>query len=179
MVNIGIWLSVGKERGVNGVYDVEELVIDKFKLKQRPTGLKVYKLIEVGNDELVSESEKLVVVCPSSKLSCDTVESIINQNNGNEMVIKALKNEVNLLQNRFNQSDHIREEALGTVNQLRNEFIHLIEEISPRAPVAATNRERFPIHARPVIEPVASTSRTQRSVFNRLIPRLGLSNLRK
>lgn len=126
--------SVGN---IKDFYDVEEFVIDKLQLHQRPTGMKVYKLEQVGNTDPITDSDTIVAECP---------DNLVRKQISSEL--QNLKNELSRLREKLAVSDILREDALQTVNRLRQEvidFTHRNEEsVSPSESLKLHRRRKCP-----------------------------------
>ena len=166
MTNVGVLLSVEIElRGTQA--EAKRRILTKFQTDpDRPVPL--FKMIPFNDGDLITETENVVVAIPGSKLTCESIDQMIENNQIQDQTISKLQAEVTNLKRRLAQSDSVRQEALDTVNQLRSEFMHLIEELTPRtSQVASTTKISSENSSKPH-GPCASRS----------IPKLRLSNIR-
>lgn len=106
--------------------DVVDRVLSHFGSSTATSDVQLYRLERLPLNTVLSDSETVVVRINNSNLSCQSIERILENSDEN-----ILKSEVAQLRRKLAQSDAIRLEALGTVNQLRNEFMALIEDLAP------------------------------------------------
>lgn len=120
---------------IKDFYDVEEFVIEKLQIQQRPVGMKVYKLEQVGGCDQISHTDTIVAECP---------EAFVRKQVSAEIV--ALRQELKQLRERVAVSDILREDALCTVNRLRQEvleFSNINESMSPRGSLKRNRNRRY------------------------------------
>ena len=136
-------------------------------------------MVPLVDNDTVNVNDSFVVSVPGSKLDCAQVDDLVHTCKLQEDTIVALKIEIAQLQSKLTHSNSVRQDALGTVNQLRAEFIHLIEELTPRTSQAATTREKVLPNSRKLPEFVTGSSTHRRvPVTQRSVPRLGIGKLR-
>lgn len=172
MAEIGIFVDLNLEKVESGsdVQHVRQLILERFSGNSHAR-VDMYRMTPLRSHEEVTTSDMLVAHVPGSQLSGDRIESIIQSNQRQEQMIRELNREIDELRNRVRQSDLIRQEALSTVDLLRSEFMNLLEEVTNRrdSHVALSSRLR---------EPYEHNSSARNSHRSKLIPRLGLTNLR-
>ena len=164
--NVGVMLSLDLELKGSPA-EAKHQILNRFKADPNKT-LHLYRLVNIDDDAVIEKSENIVVTIPGSKLTCEAIDELIETNQIQNQTISELQTEITNLKRKLAQSDSVRQEALGTVNQLRTEFIHLIEELTPRTCQVASSGK--------------SSGETSNRMINpsvpRNIPKLKLSNIR-
>lgn len=172
MPNVGLFLDIG-DHMCGTAEALKQRITAKFQVPG-DIKLKLFRMTPIEADEYVASSNLVVASLPGSKMRCDTIEEVIETNRLQEETIVSLRIEIAQLRRKLAQSDGVRQEALATVNQLRSEFIHLIEEIHPKN-TSSTARSQV-LHKQPSQTPAPQSAR--KSDSNKKLPRLCLSGLR-
>lgn len=119
--------------------------------------IEVYRLERLAQNATLRDKEALVVRVHNSPLDCNAIERLMLESSSNnsaghtngsataisEKVQKhseavaaaeatALRHEISSLKKRLTQSEVVRAETQATINQLRKEFMALVEELVPR-----------------------------------------------
>jgi hypothetical protein len=172
MAEIGLFVDLNLERveKSSDVQHVRERILQRFSGNPHAR-VDIYRMTSLRSHEEVNPSDMLVAHVPGSQLSGCTIENIIKSNQEQEQTIRDLNLEISELREKFRHSDTIRQEALSTVDLLRSEFMNLLEEVTNRRDSHVTTSSRLR-------EPYEHASSARRSQRLKLIPRLGLSNLR-
>ena len=112
----------------------------------RASRARIYKLVEVRPDEVLKTSAFVCVRVPGSQLKCQVVEEMLAAKSAMETQVENLTKELGFLKKLIARSETVRKEALGTVNLLREEFNHLIDDsnqpqkiILPKLPTSPPN----------------------------------------
>ncbi len=116
---------------IKDFYDVEEFVIDHLHLGQRPAGIKVYKLEQVGTTDPIADSDTIVAECP---------DAIVRKQVSTEL--QGLKQELARLREKLTVSDILREDALTTINRLRQEVIEYTQRSGSISPTGSLKHIR-------------------------------------
>lgn len=172
MANVGLYLDIG-DHMCGTAEAVKHRILAKFQVPG-DVKLKLFRMSPIEADEYVASNDLVVANLPRSKMRCDTIDEVIETNRLQEETIVSLKVEIAQLRRKLALSDGVRQEALDTVNQLRSEFIHLIEEIHPKN---TSSTARFQVlHKQPSQTPPPQSAR--KSDSTKQVPRLCLSGLR-
>jgi len=132
MTSIGFFLDAGRVDG-----DIVEYLRGKFELKTVPDlGGSLFRV--PPNDE--DDEEFIVVRLGNSHLNCFRIEELIQKRKEQECIIHELRVENTQLKAKVAHCQSMRHEALQTVNKLRNEFVGLMEDITPRRDGSQTQR---------------------------------------
>ena len=167
MPKIGLFLDAGNVHSCD-TCTVEKFLRDTFLMQECPSLVDcIHQVCE----------ETYVVFLPKSRLTCEAVESIILKKNEQENVIDEQRMEIESLKARLIQSDKLRHESLETVNKLRAEFLHLVNQVTPRGNGIDSSRRRLELNG--TQEPRSRRVLRFAPDSSRSVPKLWLTSLRK
>lgn len=167
MKKIGLFLDAGIVDSTD-TCTVEKYIRDKFLVEECPC---LDGCIYEVNEGMA------VVVLPKSNLNCETVETIIRKKNEQTLTIDEQQTEIEALKERLSRSETLRREALTTVNKLRNEFVDLIQQATPRGRTLESTRCKVTSTGSP--DWVPRTTRGCAKDNTKSVPKLWLTSLRK